>query len=82
MERGLIEPGPKCKAACGSKEKKACTDAKAGKGTGTNGGADVPKHEGMTGGVPCCLEFLLSDQPDFKLKQNAIHELIISRGNL
>ena len=36
----------------------------------------------MTDGVPCCLEFLLSDQPDFKLQQNAIEELIISWGHL
>ena len=82
MERGRIEPGFKCKAACGSKEKKARTAAKAEQGIGQNESADVPKHEGMTDGVPCCLEFLLSDQPDFKLQQNAIQELIISRGHL
>jgi len=82
MERGRIEPGSKCKAACGSKEKKARTAAKAEQGIGQNESADVPKHEGMTDGVPCCLEFLLSDQPDFKLQQNAIQELIISRGHL
>jgi len=82
LERGRIEPGSKCKAACGSKEKSTRTAAKAEQGIGQNESADVPKHEGMMDGVPCCLEFLLSDQPDFKLQQNVIQELIISRGHL
>ena len=30
--------------------------------------------------VPCCLEFLLSEQADFKEQQNAIQELVLSRG--
>jgi len=51
-------------------EKKARRAAKAEQGIGQNESADVTKHEGMTGGVPCCLEFLLSDQ------------FIIPRGHL
>ena len=31
--------------------------------------------------VPCCLEFLLSEQADFKEQQNAIQELVLSRGH-
>ena len=56
--------------------------AKVEQGIGQNESADAPKHEGMADGVPCCLEFLLADQPGFKLQQNAIQELTISRGHL
>ena len=44
MERGRIEPGSKCKAACGSKENKARSATKAEQGIGQNESADVPKH--------------------------------------
>ena len=80
MECGLIGPGSKCKAACGPKEKKARTAAKVRQGIGQNESVDVPKHEGMTDGVPRCLEFPLSVQPDFKLQKNAIQELIVWRA--
>jgi len=56
MERGRIEPGFKYKFACGSKEKKTRTAAKAGQGIGQNGSADVPKHAGWSGDTLCCLE--------------------------
>ena len=38
-------------------------------------------HVGWAGQVPCCLEFLLSEQTDFKEQQNAIKELVLSRGH-
>ena len=34
-----------------------------------------------SGYTPCCLEFLLSEQPDFQAQQNAIQELIFPRGH-
>ena len=50
-------------------------------GIGKGDSADVPTHEGVTSGTVCCLEFLLSEQSDFKEQQNAIQELIASRGS-
>ena len=38
-------------------------------------------HVGWADQVPCCLEFLLSEQADFKEQQNAIQELVLSRGH-
>ena len=32
--------------------------------------------------APCCCEYLLSEQSDFKQQQNAIQELILPRGHL
>jgi len=81
MERGLIESKSKLKATCGAKEKKERTAAKAKQGIGQHESVEVPKHAGWTGDAPCCLEYLLSEQQDFKLQQNAIQELIISRGH-
>jgi hypothetical protein len=81
LERELIEAESKLKGACGSKEKKTRTAAKAEEGIGQHESAEVPKHAGYASGAACCLEFLLSDQPDFKLQQNAIQELIFARGH-
>ena len=53
-------------------------------GIGQHESAEVPTHAGWTGDVEpsaCCLEFLLSEQPDFKLQQNAIQELIRERDH-
>ena len=41
----------------------------------------VSKHAGWSGDTPCCLDFLLSEQPDFQAQQNAIQELNLSRGH-
>ena len=72
LERGLYEAGSKLKSSCGAKEKKARTAAKADHGIGQNESVEVPKHAGWTGDEPCCLEYLLSEQSDFKLQQNTI----------
>jgi len=50
-------------------------------GVGKGDSVDVPVHAGWDKGQACCLTFLLSEQPDFKAQQNAIQELIISRGH-
>ena len=81
LERGVIELKSKLKAACGAKEKKARKDAKAEEGIGQHESVEVPKHAGWSGYTPCCLEFLLSEQPDFQAQQNAIQEPILSRGH-
>ncbi len=41
----------------------------------------MPVHVGWAGQVPCCLQFLLSEQTDFKEQQNAIQELVLSQGH-
>ena len=79
MERGLISAGAKIKAACGTKDKVARKASMAAKGIGQNESADVSKHAGWTDGKACCLEFLLSEQGDFKEQQKAIQELVVSR---
>mgnify|MGYP006919658173 CR=1 FL=1 len=81
MERELVEAGSKLKGACSAREKQARLNAKKAQGIGQHESAEEPKHAGFTGDTPCCLEFLLSEQPDFKLQQNAIQELILSRGH-
>ena len=81
LERGVIKLKSKLKAACGAKEKKARKDAKAEEGIGQHESVEVPKHAGWSGYTPCCLEFLLSEQPDFQAQQNAIQEPILSRGH-
>jgi len=53
----------------------------AAKGIGQNESTDVSKHAGWTDGKACCLTFLLSEQGDFKEQQNAIQELVVSRGH-
>lgn len=50
-------------------------------GIGAGESTDVPSHAGWTDGAPCCLEFLLSEQPDFQDQRNAIEELVASRGH-
>ena len=81
LERGLITVGEKTKGACDTNDKKKRMATKAQSGIGQTESADVPKHAGMAGGTACCLEYLLSEQPDFKRQQNAIQELVISRGH-
>ena len=81
LERGLITVGEKTKGACDTNDKKKRIAAQGQSGIGQTESADVPKHAGMAGGTACCLEYLLSEQPDFKRQQNAIQELVISRGH-
>jgi len=50
-------------------------------GIGKGESIDVPVHVGWADQVPCCLEFLLLEQADFKEQQNAIQELVLSRGH-
>jgi hypothetical protein len=43
---------------------------------------DTPRHRGAHGGREwCCLEWLLSQQPDFKAQENAVVEFVRSRGH-
>ena len=81
LERQLVDPTTKLKGACtaAGKAKRKAAMGEAGIGKGES--VDVPKHAGWTGGTACCLEFLLSEQDDFKEQQNAIQELIVSRGH-
>jgi hypothetical protein len=50
-------------------------------GIGKGESIDMLVHVGWAGQVPCCLEFLLSEKADFKEQQNAIQELVLSRGH-
>jgi len=50
-------------------------------GIGKGESIDVPVHVGWADQVPCCLGFLLLEQADFKEQQNAIQELVLSRGH-
>ena len=50
-------------------------------GIGKGESIDVPLHVGWADEVLCRLEFLLSEQADFKEQQNAIQELVLSRGH-
>ena len=81
LERGLIDGTSRLKAKCGTADKKKRKEAKAKEGIGIGESVEVPKHAGVLNGEACCLEYLLSEQPDFKEQQNAIQELIISRGH-
>ena len=84
MERDVIAAGSKLKGACGTKDKNGRKAAMAAGVIGQHESAEVPTHAGWTGDVEptaCCLEFLLSEQPDFKLQQNAIQELIREGGH-
>jgi len=82
LERGLIDESSKLVGKCGAKEKEKLKAAKRASGIGVGESTDVPAHAGWTDGAPCCLEFLLSQQPDFKAQRNAIEELLASRGHL
>ena len=83
LERGLITASTKLNATCGAVEKNARKAAKAEKGIAKGESVDVPLHAGCDEeGEACCLTYLISEQPDFKGQQNAIHELILSRGHL
>ena len=43
---------------------------------------ELPRHIGRGGGKQwCCLEWLLSEQPDFKAQENAVREYVKSRGH-
>jgi len=81
LERQLVDPTTKLKGACTAAGKAKRKTVMGEAGIGKGGSVDVPKHAGWTGGTACCLEFLLSEQDDFKEQQNAIQELIISRGH-
>ena len=81
LERGLIDGTSRLKSKCGTADKKKRKDAKAKEGIGIGESVEVPKHAGVLNGEACCLEYLLSEQPDFKDQQNAIQELVISRGH-
>jgi len=81
LERNLITPASKLKGACTSAGKAKRKAAMGEAGIGKGDSADVLTHEGVTSGTACCLEFLLSEQSDFKEQQNAIQELIASRGH-
>jgi len=82
LERGLIdESSPELKCKCGPKEKEKLRFKKQVNGIGAGESTDVPAHAGWTDGAPCCLEFMLSEQPDFKDQRNAIEELVASRGH-
>ena len=52
MERGRIEPGSRCKAACVSKDKKARTAAKAEQGMTALRWVD-PYQKGLDGVLAC-----------------------------
>jgi len=81
LERQLVDPTTKLKGACTAAGKAKRKAAMGEAGIGKGGSVDVPKHAGWTGGTACCLEFLLSEQGDFKEQQNTIQELIISQGH-
>ena len=66
---------------CSTADRKKRKAAKQAVGIGKGESIDVPVHVGWADEVPCCLEFLLSEQPDFKEQQNAIQELVLSRGH-
>ena len=81
LERGVIAETSKLNGKCGTADRKKRKAAKQAVGIGKGESIDVPVHVGWADQVPCCLEFLLSEQADFKEQQNAIQELVLSRGH-
>ena len=81
LERGVIAETSKLNGKCGTADRKKRKAAKQAVGIGKGESINVPVHVGWADQVPCCLEFLLSEQADFKEQQNAIQELVLSRGH-
>ena len=71
----------KLNGKCSTADRKKRKAAKQAVGIGKGESIDVPLHLGWADQVLCRLEFLLSEQADFKEQQNAIQELVLSRGH-
>jgi hypothetical protein len=72
------------KGACKSVSwKERAEQAEGGEGElGMGESAELPRHMSTGGGKQwCCLEWLLSEQHDFKKQENAVREYIKSRGH-
>jgi hypothetical protein len=91
LERGLIneqqaktnpKSGQKGKCELLSKKKRAEQAEGGESGLGVGESVELPRHMGRGGGKQwCCLEWLLSEQPDFKAQENAVREYVKSRGH-
>jgi hypothetical protein len=86
MQQILLEPGviaetSKLNGKCDTADRKKREAAKKAVGIGKGESIDVPVNVGWADQAPCCLEFLLSEKADFKEQQNAIQELVLSRGH-
>lgn len=72
LERKVIEVSCGLNACCSSKQRQKRKSERGAAGIEKGESADVPLHAG-TAQDPCCLEFLLSQQPDFLAQKNAIY---------
>jgi len=73
------------KGVCKSvSRKERAEQAEGGEGElGVGESVELPRHMGAGGGKQwCCLEWLLSEQDDFKKQENAVREYIKSRGHV